>query len=87
MRDFKERFEKEFGDKFILFDRDEFIEKGFCGPGEPHPKSLDFIGDVVAVATDDTALWHDNGAADVFKALHAGFTEQEMKVPLIILEC
>ena len=83
---FKNRFKKEFGDKFILFDRDEFLNNGFLGPGKPHPKSPDFVGDVIAVAVDDTALWHDNGAEDIFKALHAGMTEQEMRVPLIILE-
>lgn len=84
---FKQRFTKEFGDKFILFDRDEFFDKGLMGPGEPHPKSLDFIGDVVAVAVDDMALWHDNGADKIFKALHAGLTEQEMRVPMILIEC
>jgi len=84
---FKERFTAEFKDKFILFAKEEFIEKRLSGPGKPHPKSLDFLGDIIAVATDDTALWHDNGAAEIFKALHAGLTEQEMMVPLIVLEC
>jgi predicted AlkP superfamily pyrophosphatase or phosphodiesterase len=83
---FKQRFIREFGDKFILLDRDEILNKKIMGEGIAHPKSLDFIGDVLAVAVDDIALWHDNGAEDIFKALHAGLTEQEMRVPMILIE-
>ena len=83
---FTELFKKEFGDDFILFTREEFLAKGFLGPGEPHKKSLDFLGDIIAVAVGNISLWHDTGSTHIFKALHAGMTEKEMIVPLIILE-
>jgi len=83
---FVELFKKEFGDQYILFTKDEFIKKEFLGPGKPHPKSYDFLGDIIAVAVGDIAIWNDNGADKIFKALHAGMTEKEMMVPLIVLE-
>ncbi len=84
--EFTKAFKKEFGDEFVLYTKEEFLQKGFLGEGTPHKKSLDFLGDIIAVAVGETALWHDIGADTKFKALHGGMTEKEMKVPLIVLE-
>ncbi|MBN2878806.1 MAG: alkaline phosphatase family protein [Clostridia bacterium] len=84
--DFVMAFEKEFSDEFVLYTKEEFLQKGFLGEGTPHKKSLDFLGDIIAVATGDIGLWHDIGADKKFKALHAGMTDKEMMVPLIVLE-
>jgi len=84
--EFVRAFKKEFGDEFVLYTKEEFLQKGFLGEGTPHKKSLDFLGDIIAVAVGDIGLWHDIGADKKFKALHAGMTDKEMMVPLIVLE-
>lgn len=86
---FKERFTKEFGEKFILFSHDEFLKEGLLGDGEQHAKVDDFIGDFIAVAVSDIALWHkdNHGRYNDFKGAHAGLCKDEVTVPLIVVEC
>ena len=85
--EFKEEFEKEFGEWFMLVTRDDYLEK-FIGPGVPHQRAGDFIGDFVAIAISDRMFRHTaeltrNGK---FASYHAGLTESEMLVPLIVIE-
>jgi len=77
-----------FGDKFKLFTHDEFLQSGLLGEGIQHPKIKDFVGDYVAVAVSDIALWYkdSNGEYNDFKGSHAGLTKEELTVPLIIIE-
>jgi hypothetical protein len=46
-----------------------------------------FLGDYVALATGDKMLWYRNekGEAHDFKGAHAGLTDSEMIVPLILI--
>lgn len=85
---FADRFSTVFGNKFMLFSHDEFLQKGLFGDGTQHTKITDFVGDYVAVAVSDIALWYkdNHGEFNDFKASHAGLTEEEMLVPLIIVE-
>lgn len=89
--DKKEQFEKEFnkrfGQDFILLSSDEYIKQGYAGEGILHPKFREFLGDYMALATGDRILQYQtpDGIDSVeFKAHHAGLTEKEMIVPLII---
>ncbi len=86
--EFPEIFTHTFGGKFKLFTHDEFIESGLLGNGLSHSKIKDFIGDFVAVALSDIALWNKsvNGEFKKYKAAHAGLTKEELIVPLIIAE-
>ncbi len=86
--EFAKRFKETFTDKFMLYTHDEFINSGLLGEGAPHPKIDEFIGDYVAIAVSDTALWYKdcNGEFNDFKGAHAGLTEDEMIVPLIVVE-
>ncbi len=86
--DFPLIFADAFGDKFILFTHDEFMESGLLGSGKRHPKVNDFVGDYMAVAVSDFALWYDdsNGEFNDFKGAHAGLTKEELTVPLIMVE-
>lgn len=86
---FKQIFIDTFGDKFKLFTHNEFIEKGWLGCGVQHSRINDFIGDFIAVAVSDIALWYKNSAGEKkdFKAAHSGLTEEEMTVPLIAIKC
>lgn len=58
------------------------------GDGIPHAKIQDSVGDFVAVAISDIALWYQdmNGAYNDFKGAHAGATKDEMTVPFIVIE-
>lgn len=85
---FERLFTDTFNDKFKLFNHDEFINSGLLGDGIPHEKVCDFVGDFVAVAVSDVALWYKdiNGEYKNFKGHHAGLTKDEMTVPLIAIE-
>lgn len=86
--DMKEKFELEFnstfGDKFKLMNKQEVIDSKIFGTGIEHEKFSDYIGDYIAVATDDLAIFINQEKAMRFKSTHAGLTKQEMEVPLIV---
>jgi len=82
---FEAEFTKAFGDAFLLLTRDEVLEKGLFGSGAQHPRFLESIGDYLAIATGDVALAFSREARQ-FVSNHAGLTEQEMDVPLIVIE-
>jgi hypothetical protein len=44
------------------------------------------LGDYLAVATDDLAIYNTKEEADKFIAVHGGLTKEEMIIPLIIVE-
>lgn len=81
-------FTNAFGDKFKLFTHHEFLESGLLGDGVPHRKTEDFVGDYMAVAVSDIALWYKdiNGDGKHSKGAHAGLTKEELTVPLIVIE-
>lgn len=86
---FKERFEKRFSQDFILLTRQEAFEKGIFGPGQPHQKTLDFIGDFIACAIGPKLFDYMpviKTKKFEFTATHAGLTREEMIVPLIVVE-
>ena len=75
-------FREEYGENFILLKRDEFIRQ-YLGNGVEHTKIRSFVGDYVALATGNDCI--DKWRSDFeLKGVHAGLTEQEMLVPLII---
>ncbi len=86
--DFPKMFADTFGDKFILYNHDEFVQSGLLGEGTPHSKVNEFVGDYMAVAVSDIALWYDDikGEYNDFKGAHAGLSNEEMNVPLIVVE-
>ncbi len=82
---FKKEFEESLGDHFILMDRNELFESGLLGLGTPHPMVDEFMGDFIAIAKDDSCLSmerHDNELIGV----HAGLTQDEMLVPLVVVD-
>ncbi len=82
--DRKEEFEKLFnqyyGKNFKLYSSKDFIQE-YLGPFEKHPYVDKALGDYVAVAIGDQAMFF--GKVDM-KGQHAGLTVDEMMVPLII---
>lgn len=85
---FETEFQNNFGEFYKLMTKREVLNMKLFGDGIPHPKSLDFIGDYLAAATGTTSIESfPSQTHDLFRAAHAGLTEDEMNIPLIVFEC
>ena len=94
----KKRFEKlfisYFGDYFTLITKDDFIEEGYLGENvrDKNYKLDSFIGDYVAIAKKNYYFNFDPIVSTecedemIFKSHHAGITENEMLIPLIVMK-
>ena len=84
------QFERDFkavcGDDFLLIDREEALKTNLFGRGIIHPKSEDCMGDYIACATGERYIRYDTigGRIPNMKGMHAGLTDDEMTVPVII---
>ncbi len=76
-------FKREFKD-FVLFDKKSLIASKIFGEGLAHPVFSDIVGDYVAMAYGNRMFIHETAYAHHFKAHHAGLTENEMSIPLIV---
>lgn len=76
-------FEREFKD-FVLFDKASLIASKIFGEGLAHPVLSDIVGDYVAMAYGNRMFIHETAYSHNFKAHHAGLTENEMSIPLIV---
>ena len=82
---FEQAFRRAFQEHFILMTTEEFLEKGFLGPGAEHPSLRTMLGDYMALAIDNSCLAMQPGNYDRV-GVHAGLTRGEMEVPLIVGE-
>lgn len=84
-KEFKEKFNSLFGEKYILLTKQEVYDKNIFGYGVPNPRSDGFIGDYIAIAVSDLTLvnYHEEPP---FIGAHAGLDEREMLVPFIAIE-
>ena len=85
--EFERAFRVELGEDFLLMPREEALTRALFGPGALHPKADDFIGDYMALATGKKALYYRPEGAPAHGRMighHAGLTEAEMLVPLIL---
>ena len=77
-------------DEFVLFSKEEFLNKNLLGYGNKHPKIDDFIGDYIAVAISSSIIKLETNISKEKankKSTHCGFTPNEMEVPLIVIDC
>lgn len=79
-------FRKEFGDQFLLWTREQVIEKRLFGTGPEHECFRGMLGDYLAIAVDDLSIYNTREEAGRFIGIHAGLTEAEMRIPLIVIE-
>lgn len=82
---FPAAFYARFGDTFLLLTKKEAMENGLFGPGKRHPRFEGFLGDYLAVAVSDVAL-RQSELSHRFLSAHAGLTDEEMLVPLVVVE-
>ena len=83
---FQREFKKEFGDKFLLWTKEEVLQRKIFGTGMEHPNFKEMLGDYLAIAIDDLSIYSTREEAEFFIGVHAGMTEEEMIIPLIIIE-
>lgn len=83
---FEQEFQKEFGDKFFLWTKEKVLESKIFGEGPEHPNFRGMLGDYLAIATSDLSIYSTKEESEFFVGVHAGLTEDEMIIPLIIIE-
>lgn len=83
MEEFPEIFNRHFGDSFELYTRKQVLEGELFGPGKEHEKLREMLGDYIAVATGDLAIYYTYEDLKCQKGFHGGMTEDEIRVPLI----
>lgn len=87
---FPKRFNKLLGEEFILLTAEDYIREGYAGEGNEHPGFREFLGDYMALGIGDTIIQYEvpGGLEAVnYFGHHAGLSEKEMLIPLIIYEC
>ena len=81
---FKEAFNKYFSKDFDLYDKEDVIESKLFGDGEENEIFRDALGDYLAIAkTNKTIIYNGNSE---LKSQHAGYTDDEIYVPLIVIK-
>ena len=81
---FPEIFRKHFGDSFMLLAREEVLSGKLFGIGNDHQDLESMIGDYVALAVSDRSIFNTHIEAQEMPGGHAGLTEEEITIPLII---
>lgn len=88
--EFEKLFQKYYGDYFELFTKEEVLKENIFGLGAESPYFQDFIGDYLAVSTDRYCFDYilpsrKNEPIINMIAAHAGGTEEEHKIDLIVI--
>ncbi len=83
---FENEFNKFFGEKFLLYTREQVIEKQLFGTGTNHTEFSGMVGDYLAIAISDLSIYNTYKEKAEFIGVHAGLTEEEMRIPLIVVE-
>ena len=82
---FKNEFNKLFGNDFKLLTKEEVFAEKLLGFGKTHPRTYGFVGDFLAVATGEKTLFIERDERS-FIGDNAGLTEEEMTVPFIAID-
>jgi predicted AlkP superfamily pyrophosphatase or phosphodiesterase len=78
----REYVERTWPNQFAFLDAPFAVEAGLFGPGRPHPRLLDRLGDLVLVARGPAYLWWSN-KQDHLYGRHGGLSPDEMLVPFL----
>lgn len=85
-KQFEEEFQKEFGDRFLLLEKNEVIKSQLFGNRKEHTNFRSMIGDYLAIGTGDLTIFSSREEAEFFIGVHAGLREEELDIPLIVVE-
>lgn len=81
---FEQTFNRLFGDRFLLLPMNAALEKNLFGTGAHHPQFRGMLGNYLAIATGDLAIYFNK---ERWKSVHGSVTEDEMLIPLIVFAC
>lgn len=76
----REYIDRTFMKQFVFVDPGYAVEAGLFGPGTPHPRLRDRLGDLLAIARGDSYLWWGAIENPIF-GRHGGIGPEEMLVP------
>ncbi|MCK5761731.1 MAG: alkaline phosphatase family protein, partial [Candidatus Izimaplasma sp.] len=82
LHEFKNLFNKHYSKYYKLYTKQEILKSKLFGVGKPHKLIDMFLGDYIALAIDKYMFTLGNGKGYI--AHHAGMSQDEMMVPLII---
>lgn len=80
--EFIELFQARLGSSFELLSHAEAVASGIFGPGTPHPRFEEFLGDEIAFAKGRVQLDYRKGHDLIGN--HAGMLEEERLIPVIL---
>ncbi len=81
---FENLFDKYFKCYFDLYTKEDVIKSGLFGDGEENPKFRSQLGDYLAISHTKKAFIYDGDSP--LSSQHAGYTDEELYVPLIIID-
>ena len=81
---FVELFNKYFGEDFDLWTKEEVINKKLFGDGEENTIFRSALGDYLAISKNNKTLLYEGDKE--FLSQHAGYTDDEILIPLIAIE-
>lgn len=84
--EFEKAFTGEFGQMFQLLPKAKVLEMKLFGSGNEHKDFRSMLGDYVAVAVADVSIFNFQADVEKFVAGHAGLTEDEMVITMIVFE-
>lgn len=87
--EFERLFKEEFGEDFILYTKEEFLERNMLGFGNKHKKVDDFIGNYISLSIRGASFkleTYISKEKPEKKSAHCGLSCEEMEVPLIIIQ-
>jgi len=82
---FKEEFNKNFSNDYILLTKEEVLKNNIFGYGENNIHFENAIGDYLAVAKGNK-YFHEGDKPFIFKSHHAGTKEDEIKVNVSLIK-
>ena len=78
----REYLERTWPNQFITLDPAYAVECGLFGPGDPHPRLLERLGDLLVIAKGQAYLWWST-SEDHLYGRHGGLSPEEMLVPFL----
>lgn len=81
---FEKLFNKYFSNDFDLYTIEDVIESKLFGDGQENVKYRDSLGDYLSIAKTDKTLIYKG--FEKYKSQHAGYSDDEIYVPLIVID-
>lgn len=81
--EFEKLFNEYFSLDFDLFSKKDVIDSNLFGNGKENEIFRDILGDYLAIAKTNKTLLY--GGSEILKSQHAGYTNDEIFVPLILI--